>query len=339
MSDLEKLPNKKKKFIDWQKDYNISSKNFVHILSANISLFVCMLLPFLLIGFIWTDIGTPEFSIRLISEGIVTVALLIIGQTMMMRIGASGGKLDDEYIKSKKDFDALFKQVNDIGTLFMPIFCEWQIEVEMKQAKAARLRHLRITKEDWEKVKDLPYDELVKKYGRKRAKGIIALNKLEPIELNEAILLFNNRDPLARGGVPMSGEEYIEKEARSPQMILAAVFAGLLTISIAVSLTQDISFARIIYTVLKLVVLLYRMAEGYNTGAKAYNTIEVRQLLARNNYLRQYVMFVKAKLYLKFGDRYGDIDLLVPDEDEEYIAMVTETPAEAPAETPATTNE
>ena len=95
----------------------------------------------------------------------------------------------------------------------------------------------------------------------------------------------------------------------------------------AVSLTQDISFARIIYTVLKLVVLLYRMAEGYNTGAKAYNTIEVRQLLARNNYLRQYVRFVNSKLYLKFGDKYGDIDLLIPDEDEEYIEMVTETPA------------
>lgn len=328
MDDLEKLPNKKKKLTDYQKDYNLTSKNFVHILGANISLFVCMLLPFLLIGFIWTDIGAPKFSLRLISEGIVTVALLIIGQTMMMQVGASGGKLDTEYTKSKEDFDSLFKQVNDVGTLFMPVFCEWQIDVEMKQAIAARLRHLRLTKDDWEKVKDLPYDELVKKYGRKRAKGIIALNKLEPIELNEAILLYNNRDPLARGGVPISGEEYIEKESRSPQMIMAAIFAGLLTISIAISLTQDISFARIIYTILKLVVLLFRMAEGYNTGAKAYNTIEVRQFLARNNYLRRYVRFVNSKIYLKFGNKYGDIDHLVDDNEEDYMELVTETPAE-----------
>ena len=83
MDDLEKLPDKKKKLTDYQQDYNLTSKNFIHILGANISLFVCMLLPFLLIGFIWTDVGAPKFTFKLISEGLVTVALFIIGQTLM----------------------------------------------------------------------------------------------------------------------------------------------------------------------------------------------------------------------------------------------------------------
>jgi hypothetical protein len=84
MDDLEKLPTKKKKFTEYQQDYNLSSKSFVHIIGTNVSLFVCMMLPFLLIGFIWTDFGAPQFSFKLVSEGIVTVALLVIGETMMM---------------------------------------------------------------------------------------------------------------------------------------------------------------------------------------------------------------------------------------------------------------
>lgn len=313
MNELERIPDTKRKWSDIQKDYNISSKTLVQIVSSNISLFVCLLLPILLIGFIWTDFGAPKLDLKLVSDGIVTIALLIIGETMMMRVGASGGKLDTEYTTARKDFDTLVAKVNDVGTMFMSVFCEWQIDVEMEQAIAARLRYLRFTHEDWEKVKDKSYSELVQRYGRKKAKKIVELNRLEPVDLNESILLFNNNDALARGGVPISGEEYIYKKSHSAQMILSAVFAGLATVSVALTLTSDISFARVMYTAFKLVVLLYRMAEGYEVGARAYNTVEVKQLKAKNAYLRQYLRFVEDKTYLKFGDKYGDIKYFISD--------------------------
>ena len=98
-------------------------------------------------------------------------------------------------------------------------------------------------------------------------------------------------------------------------MIVACIFTGLLTVSVVVTLTSDITFARVIYTVFKLVMLLFRMAKGYDRGAWAYNTIEVRQLKAKSNYLRQYIKFIEDKLYLKLGDKYGDISALVNDED------------------------
>lgn len=328
MDDLEKLPTKKKKFTEYQQDYNLSSKSFVHIIGTNVSLFVCMMLPFLLIGFIWTDFGAPQFSFKLVSEGIVTVALLVIGETMMMQIGASGGKLDKDYINTKKSFEDTFNKVGDIGTMLLPMFCAWQVDVEMEQAVGARLRYLHMTKEEWEKVKDLPKKTLLRKYGGKKTHIILELKTIEPVELNESVLLFNNNDPFARGGVPISGEEYIYNKSHSPTLLLSAIFAGLLTVSFAISLTSDISFARVLYTLFKLVILLFRMAKGYEIGAKAYNTVEVKQLTARNYYLKSYTKFVTDKVYLKLGDKYGDASRLMPDDEtkEETVATEETTP-------------
>jgi hypothetical protein len=49
------------------------------------------------------------------------------------------------------------------------------------------------------------------------------------------------------------------------------------------------------------------MAKGYDRGARAYNTIDVKQYRARSNYLRQYLSFVRDKIYLNLEDKYGDI--------------------------------
>lgn len=317
MSEFEKMPDTelekiypKKKWEDRQRDYNISSKNLVQIIGSNITIFVCLLLPILLIGFIWTDFGAPKIDIKLVSDGIVTVAIFVIGEILMIRIGSDGGKLDDEYITARNEFDRLVKSVHDVGTMFMSVFCEWQIDNEMKQITATILRYVRLTKDEWSKVKDKPYNYLVQRFGVKRAKKIVELDNLEPVELNESILLFNNKDALSRGGVPISGEEFIYNKTHSKQMFLRAVFAALVTISVAITFTSDVSFSRVMYTAFKLIVLLYRMAQGYDIGAKAYNTVEVKQLNAKNHYLSQYIKFVENKTYLKLGDKYGEIDFL-----------------------------
>lgn len=307
MVELEKIPEKKDKLTEFQGKYNTASKNLIHRIGTNIALYICILLPILLIGFIWTDFGSPQISLKLISEGIVTVALFIIGEAMMMRVGASGGKLDVEYTAAKKEFGELVDRVNDIGTMFLAVFCEWQIDVELSNAINTRLRPLRMTREEWEQIKNTPYSELKRTYGKKKAKKIAALNQLEPVELNEALLLYDNAADLSRGGVPISGEGYLHKKTHSIEMILSCIFTGLLTVSVAITLTADVSVARVIYTVFKLVVLLYRMAVGYGLGAKAYNTIEVVRLKAKSTYLRLYDRFVTDKTYLKIGNQYGDI--------------------------------
>ena len=315
MAELEKIPDKKDKLSDFQGKYNASSKSIVHHLGTNIALYICILIPIALIGFIWTDFGMPVVGLKFISEGIVTVALLIIGEVMMMSIGSNGGKLDPEYINARNEFKSLLCEVEKVGTLLLGVFCEWQIDVELDQAITTRCRPLHITRAEWNKLKDMPFSDLKKKYGRNKARRIIALTRLEPVEINEALLLYDNTDDLTRGGVPISGAGYLRSKMRSPEMVLGCIFAGLLTISVAIAMTQDVSMARVIYTLFKLIILLYRMASGYAMGAKAFNTIEVRQIRAKCNYLRQYIMFVEDKIYINLEkEKYGNVKCFVSEE-------------------------
>lgn len=301
-------------FTTFQKEYNKKSKKIVHVLGTNIALFICVLLPFLLVGFIWTDFGLPTISIQLVSEGIITIAMLFIGEVMMMMVGSDGGKLDNDYLTERKIFDDILTSVNKVGTMLVPVFCDWQVDVEMEHATTSRLRRLRMTKSDWESLKDKDLNELSKIYGKKKAKEIIKLNTIEPIELNESVLMYDNCD-ISRGGVPISGYEFLRKKTLSAEMFISSIFCGLITISVAITLTTDISIARVLYTVFKVITLLFRMAVGYNLGTKAYNTVEVRRLQAKNNYLRKYVRFVEDKTYLKLGDKYGDLECYKQDED------------------------
>lgn len=319
MAEFEKI-EVKDKFGEFQKKYNAATKGVAKLLGTNVALFVCILLPVLLIGFIWTDFGLPTFGIKYVSEGIVTVALFVIGEIMMSKIGADGGRLDPDYVDAKKDFSALVDRVDEMGTTLMNLFCDWQIDLEMEHAIYTRLRSLQITKAEWENLKTMPNKEIKSKYGKRKAKAIMDLKDIEPIELNEAILLFNGASGLSRGGVPISGEGYLHQKTHSPKMVLSAIFTGLVTVSVAITLTSDISLARVVYTFFKLVVLLYRMVVGYNLGAKAYNSVEVGQLQAKSNYLRQYIRFVEDKIYLKIEDKYGLAKCYADVKEEETIA-------------------
>ncbi len=310
MADLERIEESLDRTTDFQKRYNITSKGFATIIGKNLTLFVCMLVPFLLIGFVWTDFGPVVIGPKIISDGILTVSLFVVGEVMMTRLGADGGKLDADYIKSKSECEALVVKVGDIGALLLGIFCDWQIDLELEQAIHSRLRILRIPPKVWVEIKDLPREELERMYGKAKAKKIIEIRDLKPIELNEAILLYDG-DRSGRGGVPISAEEYLRNKKHFVKTLIACIFTGLLTVTVVVTLTQDITFARVLYTVFKLVMLLFRMAKGYDRGARAYNTIEVRQYKARSNYLRAYVKFVTDKIYLKVGDRYGDVSSFI----------------------------
>lgn len=324
MNELEKIETVDSTF---KHKYNSISKNVLRIVGANLTSFVCLLIPIVLIGLIWTDFSVQIFGPPMWLDGAVTVVMFIIGEMMAMRLGSDGGKLDKEYIDAKGEFEALVNKVNDLGTMLMGIFCEWQIDLELKQAFQYRLRMLRMTEKDYEDVKALPYDDIQKKYGKKKAKIIAEMGALEPIELNEAILLYDGEVTL-RGGVPMGATQYLKKKELIVSMLFACCFTGFLTVSLLPVMTEDVSLARIVYTVFKLMMLFVRMAEGYSRGARAYNTIEVRSYKAKSNYLRQYVRFLDDKTYLKLGDKYGDIS-----------CYLTETATESTTESPTTNEE
>lgn len=294
----------------FQKQYNVKQKRIAGIIGRNLTLFVCMLIPLVMIAFIWGELGEIVFHKRMLLDGLVTVSLFICGETAMLRLGTEGGKLDSDYISAKSDFEEIVTKVMERGSMLLGVFCDWQIDLELEQAVHHRLKMLRMTPKMWDDIKNLRPDELKSRFGKKRAKKMIEILNLEPMELNEAILLYNGEYE-ARGGIPESGDAYIHKKRHIIETVIACLFTGLLTVTVVFTLTSDITFARVIYTVFKLAMLLFRMAKGYDRGAKAYNTVEVRQYKAKTNYLKQYVKFVEDKIYLNLGDKYGDISQFV----------------------------
>lgn len=306
LEELEKIKEAEDRVTSFQKEYNTNSKNVTHILGRNIKLFVVCLLPLILIGFVWTEFGGVIFHLHTIFDVIFTVALFTVGEILMTSIGADGGKYDAEYISARRELDDIIKNVSSIGTLFLGVFCDWQIDLELVQATRFRVRMLKMTPKQFEQIKDLPHGELVEKFGRRKAKKIQDIVDLEPIELNEAILLFDG-GRLERGGVPESGDEHINDQKHRTATILKCFFTGLLAINILLTFTTDISIARIIYTVFKLTLLLFRMAKGYERGARAFNTIEVKHLKARTHYLRGYIQFMTDKVFVKLADKYEEI--------------------------------
>ena len=324
MKELERLEESTKKVEDFQKQYNINSKNIAYLVGKNLTLFVCMLLPLLMIGFIWTEFGNVIFQTKTIVDAVLTVTLFTVGEIMMTRLGTDGGKMDEEYTEAKGVFEEFLQKTLNIGTIFMGVFCDWQIDVELEQAVKTRLRLLKMTNKQFDEIKDYTPSQLKKRYGKRKAKKLQAIIDLEPIELNESILLYNGEYDL-RGGVPENGEEYIHEKKHMITTIISCIFTGLLTVTVAVTLTTDITFARVVYTVFKLAMLLFRMAKGYERGAKAYNTIEVKNLKVRTNYLRQYIKFVEEETYLKFKDEYEELkEILGEDEVPEEQIKISE---------------
>lgn len=297
--------------------YNIISKNITHAIGANITPVLCLLLPFLLIGFIWTDFGEIVFSSAMISDGIVMAMLLIIGYMLTTSLGKDGGKLDEEYIAAKATYTQLLEKVQGMGTLLLGDFCSWQVDVEYEKAINIRLKALKLTDKEWEAAKSMSYDELIAKYGKIKGKKIDELKNLPPIDLNETMLLYSGDNDFDRGGITPSAEESLHSRKHLINVIATSLFASLVTISCVISVTQDVSFAKVIYTLFKLVLLLSQMARGYEKGAHAYNTVEVMHLNSKSAYLREYMLFMSDEMYKKIFDKYKD-EKAAPGEDDIY---------------------
>lgn len=330
MSDLERIPDRQDKWSNFQKKYNTTTKTIATVIGSNLSMVVCLLLPLLMIGFIWTDVGIVKLGTWYITDAALTLALFIVGELMMMRVGAAGGKLDNDYIAAKNEYMSLVDSVNKLGTLLFPLFCEWQVDNEYNRIIAKKLRRIKVSRDEWDNVRDRPYRKLKRVYGKYKAHVIRALNHVKAIDLNEAVLLCGETEEDTRG-IPMSGEDYMHKKSHSIDMIIGAGFTCLLTVSIAFTLTTDISIARVVYTITRLAFLMFRMTKGYQTGAKSYNTIEVFMLRAKSKYLRQYEKFVEDKIYLNLGNKYGDIRM--------YTAEYYECGGTAPKDEPVVTEE
>ena len=328
---MEAIKNREQRM----RDHNAKQKNLAKMIGQNLSLYICIMIPVLLVGLIWTESSLPKLGWGLLGDGILTVALFVIGERSMLNVGIIGGKLDDEYIENRKIFREVVSKVKGIGILMLEPFCDWQTDMELERAKRTRCRRIGIKYDAYkEQYEGKTFEELKDMVGIEKATKLTEINKLKPIDLNPDLLLPEGGGNRERRDIPKGAEQYIEKKRYGKVGIAVSVFTAVFTVAISLAITKDITIARVLYTAVKLVALLFRMANGYNNGAKAYNTMEVRHLSAKIEYLDEYAEFMDKKLYLQIADQYPEIQKLISADPALSIINTMEENHEIPCQQP-----
>lgn len=294
-----------------QREYNNKSKAIAKMIGENMLWYVCALIPVVLIGFIWFEVSFPAFGRNLISDALATVVIFIVAESAAAKLGLIGGKMDDEYVRIHTDYLEKREVIYKTGIIPMGVFCLWQVDVEYETYMRRRCKKIGITLEEFEeKYRDMPFEDLKNKFGAVKAGKVELLKGIEPIELTSEILLTDGRVGNDRGGVTQSGYEYIDKKTKTWIHYLTIIMSAILTASFAFLMTDDVSFARVIYTACKLMMLALRMYTGYSKGAKAFNTVEVLHIESKIKYFNLYLEYLDKKIYKTFGDKYGDISFM-----------------------------
>jgi hypothetical protein len=300
---------------DKQKAFNSRQKAIAKLIGDNLASYVCILVAIIVVGLVWTDIGLPRFSFHLVLDAILTTALFIIAETTVAAVGVKGGKLDDAYITHHREYLDIRKAVITMGITLMDVFCEWQIDVEFERYVRRRCKKIKLDYNEYKAIyADMSDEDIKQRLPLHRAAAIIAINKIEHIDLTPDILLTDGRAKNERGNVPISGEEYVDKNTVGAKYLILTFVFAILCVFPAFSPSQESLFGRILFTILRLAVLMYRIYKGYSKGAKAFNDVEIKHLDAKTRYLYIYREFLDKKIYKNFGDKYGPI--LTDDESE-----------------------
>lgn len=278
---------------DRQKDITRRQKAMAKMIGENLASFACVAILIILVSFIWTDIGIFVNLTSFLTDAALTIVLYVLADLCMTRSGTAGGKLSDEYVNLHREYLTLRETVRQAGLSMMESFCAYQIELEYE----IRMRKLC-------KRYKVDYDEFTRVYANLRtgdlkgmlSKGefakVVALRQIDRIELSTDILMTDGKVQDECGGVPISGEEYAEKHSTGMgHIFMTAAFAIVAAVPVF-TLTQDVSMGRVIYTIFKVSMMLYRMYCGYMRGVKAFGTIEPIHLQAKIKYLYLYLEYL-----------------------------------------------
>lgn len=284
-----------------QKEFNHKQKTFLRLVGGNLAAYACVLIVVMLIVFIWVDIGFKIDPTKFIVESIVSVILFIAGEYLTSKMGAPGGRLDEHYVKAHNEYLETRKTVLQQGVSRMNEFCDAQIEEEYDRYIRRKCREYRLNYDEYvKKYSKMRYKELKKIFKRKFALAVFALNKARRIELTPNMLMTDGKVRGERGGIPISGEEYVEQHTTGFWHVALSIVVAILTVLPAFTPTEDVTIGRVMFTIFKLAMLFYRMYSGYARSAKAYNTIEPRHLCVKTTYLNLYLEFLK-----RTGEDYG----------------------------------
>lgn len=291
-----------------QKLRNDKSKYWAAVIGQNMSLAVCLMIPVFVIALIWTETTPIELGASLAMQTFLTAALFIFAEWSAINVGIPSGKLDDDYIRLQELFAKRKAEVKARGILKMGVFCEWQVDEELVSAKKSLCRKFKI---DWRSycadMAHLSEAELIDRYGKIRGREIWHINNLDTIELTPELILDENRDGF-RGGISISGDDYVSKQKYGWMNLAKTVLTIVLTVGIGFVFAPGVTWGKIVFTFYRLIAIFMRMKVGFDKGARAYNKIEVQHRESQIYYMDKYEEFLDtAGLYEAVAEKYGEV--------------------------------
>mgnify|MGYP006874651850 CR=1 FL=1 len=306
-------PNRLERMQERQKLHNDKTKYWAAVIGQNMSLAVCFMIPVLLVTLIWTETTLPKLGASLAMETFLTAALFIFAEWSAINVGVPSGKLDDDYLAIQAAFKKRKAEVKARGILKMGVFCDWQIDEELIGAKKILCRKLKI---DWKLYKNelskMNEKELIDTFGKKRGGEIHSINALEPIELTPELILGDGQGNF-RGGISISGDEYVSRQKTDRRHIITSILTIVLTVGVGFIFSPGVTWGKIVFTIYRLIAVFIRMKVGFDKGARAYNHIEVKHRESQIFYMDKYDEFLDTDgLYEAVAEKYSDSGIIVP---------------------------
>lgn len=272
-----------------QQEFNKKQKTLRKTVGENMASFGCILVVILFVGYIWTDMKIDIFSQRMLCDALVSVVSFIVVEDLMSRNGINCGKLYDEYVRVYADYLALKERVIAAGIAQLAEFCDAVVDKEYEAFVRRRCKSLRMDYDEYRSLADKSKEEL-KGIPKGKLAVVMALNQIKPIVLTPDLLLTDGTgESDTHRGIGISAKEYVKKSTKGWMNVTVTVVTCVFSASIAFFANAGASWGLVMYTVLKLALLCWRMYKGYSAGAKAYNTIEVKHLQDKMTYMHLYL--------------------------------------------------
>ena len=315
-------------------EYNKRMKSTMRFVGENMATCTIILATSVLVGSVFGDVGFNVFSEYMVMDFILTLAVFLVVEFMASKGGTRCGKTYPEYIDLHKIYldmrDAIYKR----GIALMDMFCDWQVDVEYEYYMRRMCKKLKINyKEYCEKYSEMSLEELSDMFTHKGeekpkfslrhpiktataihnyakvselAKDIVALQAIKPIELTPEILLTDGKPRRSRGGVAISGEEHLERHTTGVGHIIATIPMILLTI-LPAFISKGFTWSLLFTAALKIMGVAGRYYRGFSNGAKSFNTVEIKHLQDKIQYLHLYNEYLDKEIYLDLEEKYGNL--------------------------------
>ena len=323
--------------------YNKKVKRTMKFIGENLATYAVILATMVLVGSVFGELSFNFFFAHMVPDFILTVSTFMLVEYLLSQNGVGCGKTYDGYIMIHNKYLEMREGVFKRGIALMDIFCTWQVDIEYEYYIRGACKELEIGYDDYintyskmslQELNALfdhidnettlfnlkhPIASLFKVFRRAKhtdkATRIFSLRLVKRITLTPEILLTDGKPRRSRGGVGISGEEYIEKKTVGGGHIAITILTALISVLPTIAL-KEWSWLLLFYALLKLIGVFFRGSRGYANGVKAFNTIDVKRLSDQMQYLNLYNEFLDKKIYLQLDGKYGSVPVAYMCEDD-----------------------